>query len=89
MALGARGVNLIKMLVAQSMKPVAWGLGIGLGLALVMARFLDSLLFNVTATDATVYAGVAALLAVAALAAAFVPTLKATRIDPVQTLRAE
>ena len=51
MALGARGVNLIKMLVAQSMKPVAWGLGIGLGLALVMARFLDSLLFNVTATD--------------------------------------
>ena len=89
MALGARGVNLIKMLVAQSMKPVAWGLGIGLGLALVKARFLDSLLFNVTATDATVYAGVAALLAVAALAAAFVPTLKATRIDPVQTLRAE
>ena len=89
MALGAGGVNLIKMLVAQSMKPVAWGLGIGLGLALVMARLLDSLLFNVTATDATVYAGVAALLAVAALAATFVPTLKATRIDPVQTLRAE
>ena len=80
------GVNLVKMLVAQSMKPVAWGLGIGLGL--VMARFLDSLLFNVTATDATVYAAVAALLAVAALAAAFVPTLKAMRIDPVQTLTA-
>ena len=89
MALGAGGVNLIKMLVAQSMKPVAWGLGIGLGLALAMARFLDSLLFNVTATDATVYVAVAALLAVAALAAAFIPTLKAMRIDPVQTLRAE
>jgi putative ABC transport system permease protein len=89
MALGAGGVNLVKMLIAQSMKPVAWGLGIGLGLALAMARFLDSLLFNVTATDATVYVGVAALLAVAALAAAFVPTLKAMSIDPVQTLRAE
>jgi len=88
-ALGAGGMNLIKMLVTQSMKPVAWGLGIGLGLALAMARFLDSLLFKVTATDSTVYAAVAALLAVAALAAAFVPTLKAMRIDPVQTLRAE
>ena len=81
------GVNLVKMLVAQSMKPVAWG-PLGIGLGLVMARFLDSLLFNVTATDATVYAAVAALLAVAALAAAFVPTLKAMRIDPVQTLTA-
>ena len=89
MALGAGSVNLIKMLVAQSMKPVAWGLGIGLGLALGVTRLLDSLLFNVTATDVTVYAGVAALLALAALVAAFVPTLKAMRIDPVQTLRAE
>ena len=89
MALGAAGTSLIRMLVAQSMKPVAWGLGVGLVASLGLARYLDSLLFNVTATDVSVYVAVAMLLALAALVASFVPTLKAMRNDPVQTLKAE
>lgn len=79
----------MRMLVLQSMRPVLWGLGVGLAGALASARLLESLLFNVTPIDATVYAGVAALLAFAALAAAFGPTLRAMRIDPVHTLRSE
>ena len=89
MALGAAGSSLVRMLVAQSMKPVLWGVGLGLVLAIAVARFLDSLLFNVTATDTAVYVSVAAVLALAALAATIVPTLKAMRIDPVRTLKAD
>ena len=88
-ALGAEAPNLIRILITQSMKPVAWGLAIGLLAAGVVARFLASLLFNVSSLDVTVYVAVAGLLAVAALAAALVPTLKAMQIDPVETLRAD
>lgn len=89
MALGAQARNLVRMLLAQSMKPVVWGLVVGLAIALVVARYLESLLFNVSTTDVTVYAAVAVLLAAAALVAAFVPTRRAMRIDPVDTLKAE
>jgi putative ABC transport system permease protein len=89
MALGAAAPNLIKIIVAQSMKPVAWGLALGLAAALVVTRFLVSLLFNVSAMDITVYVAVAGMLALTALAAAIVPTLRALRIDPVRTLRTE
>jgi putative ABC transport system permease protein len=71
------------------MKPVLWGLALGLGGAVVIARFLESLLYNVTATDPATYLGVALLLATTVLAAAFVPTLGATKIDPVEALRTE
>jgi len=89
MALGARGLDVVRMLVSQSMKPVLWGLALGLGGAVLVARWLESLLYNVTATDPATYLTVAALLAATALAAAFLPTLSATKIDPVVALRTE
>lgn len=89
MALGAAAPSLVRMLVAQSMRPVVWGLVVGLASALIVSRFLASLLFNVSTMDVTVYFAVAGLLVLAALAAAFVPTVKALRIDPVQTLKTE
>ena len=89
MALGARGLDVVRMLVSQSMKPVLWGLAWGLGGAVLVARWLESLLYNVTATDPATYLTVAVLLAATALAAAFVPTLSATKIDPVEALRTE
>lgn len=89
MALGARGLDVVRMLVSQSMKPVLRGLALGLGGAALVARWLESFLYNVTATDPATYLAVALLLAATALAAAFVPTLGATKIDPVEALRTE
>ena len=89
MALGASGSDVVRMLLAQSMKPVVWGLVTGLAASIALTRFLSSRLFNVTPTDPATYAAVATLLSAAALAAAFVPTLRALRIDPVQTLRTD
>jgi len=88
-ALGAQGPRLVAMLVRQSMRPVAWGFALGLGGALVETRFLDSLLFRVDTADVAVYLSVVSLLALSALAATFLPTLKAMKVDPVQTLKAE
>jgi hypothetical protein len=75
--------------VDPSTKPVLWGLALGLGGAVLVARWLESLLYNVTATDPATYLTVTALLAATALAAAFLPTLSATKIDPVVALRTE
>ena len=88
-ALGAEAPNLTRMLISQSMKPVGLGLALGLVASLVVERFLASLLFNVSTMDLTVYFAVAIVLALSVLAAAFIPTVKAMRIDPVQTLKAQ
>ena len=47
-----RGLDVVRMLVSQSMKPVLWGLALGLGGAVLVARWLESLLYNVTASEA-------------------------------------
>ena len=67
----------------------AGGIAGGLLAAWLMRRFVDSLLFGVTAADTATYAGVALVLAAAALAASAVPALRATRVDPLTALRAE
>ena len=89
MALGARPADVLRMLVAQGMTPVLLGIGIGLAAVVVMSRVLASLLFAVTATDPVTYAVVAMAFGLAALAATWVPALRATRIDPSTVLHAE
>ena len=89
MAFGARGLDIVALLLTQSMRPVLLGLAVGFVGALVLSRFVESLLFNVTATEPRIYLAVGFLLAITALAAAFVPTLRATRVDPVEALRPE
>jgi putative ABC transport system permease protein len=94
-ALGAVRRQLVQMLVGQGMALVACGLAIGLLLSLALTRVLTSaildteLLFGVTATDPPTFTGVTILLAVVALLACGVPALRATNVDPVETLRAE
>jgi predicted permease len=88
-ALGARPAAVAGMVVRQGMGLAAVGIAAGLALALVLTRFLSSFLFSVTPTDPLTLGAVVAALAVAALAASYIPAVRATRTDPVEVLRAD
>ena len=89
MALGARQVDVLGLMVGQGMRMTLLGVGIGLVLALGLGRLLSALLFGVKAHDPVTFAGVAVLLAGVALVASWLPARRATRIDPTTALRAE
>jgi ABC-type antimicrobial peptide transport system permease subunit len=65
------------------------GVVLGTGGAYLLARGLRSLLFEVSATDATTYAGAALFLTVVAVLACLIPSMRASRVDPVSALRQE
>ena len=88
-ALGARPSTVAGMVVRQGMVLAAVGIAVGLVMAFAMTRFLSGFLFAVTATDPITLGLVTCSLAAAALAATYVPALRATRTDPVEVLRAE
>jgi predicted permease len=89
LALGARASEVLGMLIRQGMVPVVLGLAAGLVAALMTSRLLAGMLFGVTAVDAATYVGTAVLLAISALGATLLASLRATRIDPVIALRSE
>ena len=89
MALGAQVGDVLKLVVAQGMRPALLGMAIGLAAALGLSRLLASQLFGVEASDPWTLGAVAALLAGVALAACLVPAMRAARLDPLQTLREE
>ena len=89
MALGARATHVVKRVVTEMLSPVGVGAVLGLALALVFGRLVESILFGVKATDATPIATALLTLAVAAVLAALPPAIRAVRIDPAQTLRSE
>jgi putative ABC transport system permease protein len=89
MALGARPVSVLRLVIAQSMRPVWVGIGLGAACALALSRVMTSLLFGVTASDPATFAGVSILLAGVALFACYLPARRAVAIDVTETLRAE
>jgi putative ABC transport system permease protein len=89
MALGAGSMDVVRMVLGQSLGLTLAGILVGLMGSLALTNFLFSLLFNVKATDATTFLLVALILAVVALVASFVPAYRATTVDPVNALRQE
>jgi ABC-type antimicrobial peptide transport system permease subunit len=87
--LGAQRRDVLSLVLLQGMTTTLWGLGGGLLGALILTRFLQSLLFAESPMDPVTFLAVAAVLAGAALVASYVPALKAMRVDPVQALRSE
>jgi len=89
LALGAEQAKLAKMFVGHGLVLAAIGVACGLAAALVLTRLMSSLLFEVKAVDPLTYAAVSASLIAAALLASYLPALRATKVDPVEALRAE
>jgi len=89
MALGAQPGDVQGMILGHSAKLTLLGVGLGLAGSFVLVQFLTSLLFGVGAYDAVTFIGVSLLLAVVAMAAAYVPARRAVRVDPLIALRYE
>ena len=89
MALGAERWGIIRMVVGQSLRVAAVGVALGAVAALFVARYTTGLLFGVTSHDPLTFTAVALLLLALALLAAYQPTRRALRVDPVASLRQE
>jgi predicted permease len=89
MALGARAGHVIRQVTTGMLALVCAGSLVGLGAAVAFGRVIEALLFQVRATDATAMMLSLLALGVAAAGAALPPALRATRIDPAETLRTE
>ncbi len=89
MALGARRVDVLKLVVRQGMMLALVGVVLGLGGAYALTRVMSSLLFEVTEKDPLTFGAVAGLLIAVSFIACFVPARRATKVDPLQALRYE
>jgi putative ABC transport system permease protein len=89
LALGARQVNVVGLILREGMLLTALGLGLGLAGALWLARLLRGMLFQVTANDALTFVGVSVLLACTAVLANYLPARRASKVDPLIAMRAE
>jgi putative ABC transport system permease protein len=89
MALGASQSDILQLVVSDGMKPILTGVAIGLTAALALSRLVASLVFGVPATDPLTFTVVALLLVAVGIVANTLPAYRATRVEPVQTLREE
>jgi len=88
-ALGATARDVIADVLGHGLRLAALGMVTGLVLALAVTRLMSSLLFGISPTDIATFAGSALLLTVIAVAASFIPALRASRVDPLVALRDE
>jgi putative ABC transport system permease protein len=89
MALGAQTRDVLRLVLRQGAGLIAAGLLLGLIAAFAFTRVLESLLYGVSARDPLTFAALAALLAVVALLATWMPARRASQVDPIQAIRAE
>ena len=89
MALGARHVDVLRLVLADGARMMLVGIAIGVLAALGLTRWMTSMLFGVTPTDPLTFAAVAAVLCGIGLCACYVPAYRAMRVDPIRALRHE
>jgi predicted permease len=89
MALGAEGRQVIRLILRQGVMQLGVGLVIGLAMAAALSSVIGIVMYRVNPRDPTVFGGVLALIVSVGLAAALVPALRATRVDPVVALRSD
>ena len=88
-ALGAQRLDVLRMIVLQAARMAAAGVLLGIAGALALTRVMASLLYEVSPTDLPTFALVASMVFLLTLAASLIPSLRATRIDPIVALRCE
>jgi ABC-type antimicrobial peptide transport system permease subunit len=89
MALGAQRTALTRMFVRHGLRLAGIGLVFGLAASFALTRGMSSLLFGISSADPVTYVGVSAGLALAAALASYLPSRRASAVDPVEALRAE
>ncbi len=88
-ALGATQIDILKMVLGQSIVIVGVGIVVGLGISLAATRLVAGLLVGISPTDPVTFASVVALLTLVAIAACWLPAHRATRVNPLVALRHE
>jgi ABC-type antimicrobial peptide transport system permease subunit len=89
MALGAQRGDVLRLVMNESMRLVALGVAIGLGVALASGRFVASLLFGVPATDAPTIAAAMTVMVLVSALAGYLPARRASGVDPLVALHYE
>jgi putative ABC transport system permease protein len=89
LAMGAQRGNILKMILRRGLGLAAAGAGLGVVGALIVSHLMAGLLYGVSPTDLTTFAGVTLVLTTVALAASYIPALRAMRVDPITTLHSE
>jgi len=89
MALGASRAEIMRLVLGRGLVLVVAGVGVGIACALSVTHLVASLLFSVSPVDPVTFIGVPLTLGVMALAASYIPALRATRIDPAVALRGD
>ena len=89
MAIGAQRSDVLRLALGEGARMAGLGIIIGIVASLAVSRLVSSLLFGISATDPLTFLGVALLLSLVALAAAYIPARRAMRVDPVTALRYE
>jgi putative ABC transport system permease protein len=89
MALGASTADVLKSVLSRGALLAGVGLAIGIAIALVAVRLLDNFMYQTNIHDPMMFVIATALLTAAALAASYLPARRATKVDPVQALRAD
>ena len=89
LALGARRIDVLRLVISQGLKLVAIGAAIGLAGAFATSRIVQSLLYGLSWTDPATFIGGTLLLTAVTVLACYLPARRAARVDPIEALRYE